>query len=131
LVSETIIINKNNIKEKIIKPNENFFKYFDIVEKNNYVTIFDKTDLELKNIIKVFIPIKQLATNGELAIQNDSHLIDLKINEMNYINTEVSKYNEKDVSNYSINLNYGNIFAIVGPILIIGIIILMIFLIKK
>jgi flagellar biogenesis protein FliO len=28
-------------------------------------------------------------------------------------------------------LNYGNIFAIVGPILIIGIIILMIFLIKK
>ena len=131
LVSETIIINKNNIKEKIIKPNENFFKYFDIVEKNNYVTIFDKTDLELKNIIKVFIPIKELATNGELAIQNDSHLIDLKINEMNYINTEVSKYNEKDVSNYSINLNYGNIFAIVGPILIIGIIILMIFLIKK
>ncbi len=131
LVDEITFINENNIEEKKVTPNEMFFKYFDIIEKNNYVTIFDKNDLQSKNIIKIFIPVKELSTSGELSIQNNSHLIDLKINEMNHINTEVTKYNKKNSDDYYINLNYWNIFTIVGPIVAIGIIVLTIFLIKK
>jgi len=131
LVNQVALVNKDNIENKIIEPNAIFFKYFDIIEKNNHVTISDKNDVNSTNIIKSFIPIKELATNGELEIKNNAYLIDLKINKMEYINGEVNKYNEQHITDYSINVNYGNIFIIVGPILGIGIIILILFLINK